>query len=279
MVEEIEIKECIYCGTKNRIYSEKLSQSACGNCKKKLSETYYDILEISHTASIDEIKKAYRKLTMKWHPDKNPNDPNAERIFKIISDIYYVLVNPDKRKEYDIYLTNSEKLYSFSEPEKSKDESEKNYEGIKGWLILIVIGLISSSVKLFDMAFSYIVPAITNQELQVFMNSTSEYYIPLLQQTLYFELIGDLSFALFALLLLVFMFLKKKLFPLLMIIFMVSNLFFILVDDSLSKSIKIENQNLFENNDNIELIKIIIMCCIWIPYLLKSKRVKATFVK
>ena len=52
---------------------------------------YYEILSIERTASIDEIKKAYRKLAVKYHPDKNPGDPEAEERFKEAAEAYGVL--------------------------------------------------------------------------------------------------------------------------------------------------------------------------------------------
>lgn len=63
---------------------------------------YYQVLSVSKDASVDEIKKAYRRLAVKWHPDKNPdNKAEAEKTFKEISEAYEVLSDPEKRERYD----------------------------------------------------------------------------------------------------------------------------------------------------------------------------------
>lgn len=62
---------------------------------------YYEVLVVSKSASTEEIKKAYRKLAMKFHPDKNPGDKAAENKFKEATEAYSVLADPEKRKQYD----------------------------------------------------------------------------------------------------------------------------------------------------------------------------------
>ncbi len=64
---------------------------------------YYEILEVSRTCSSSEIKKSYRKLAMKYHPDRNPNDKEAEEKFKLLSEAYEVLKDDQKRAIYDQY--------------------------------------------------------------------------------------------------------------------------------------------------------------------------------
>ena len=62
---------------------------------------YYEVLGVERNANADEIKKAYRKAAIKYHPDKNPGDKEAEEKFKEAAEAYDVLSNPDKRARYD----------------------------------------------------------------------------------------------------------------------------------------------------------------------------------
>lgn len=68
-----------------------------------MKEDYYDILGISKGASASEIKKAYRKKAIEYHPDKNPGDAKAEEMFKKAAEAYEVLSDPDKKARYDQY--------------------------------------------------------------------------------------------------------------------------------------------------------------------------------
>jgi len=66
-----------------------------------MKQDFYEILGINKNATSAEIKKAYRKKAIEYHPDKNPGDQKAEELFKKAAEAYEVLSNPDKKARYD----------------------------------------------------------------------------------------------------------------------------------------------------------------------------------
>lgn len=84
---------------------------------------YYKILEVSKNATLEEIKKAYKKLALKFHPDKNKS-PDAEEKFKKISEAYQVLSDPQKRRTYDNSSGASftTRKYNFSDARSTFDD-------------------------------------------------------------------------------------------------------------------------------------------------------------
>uniref|UniRef100_UPI0030CA149E DnaJ domain-containing protein n=1 Tax=uncultured Flavobacterium sp. TaxID=165435 RepID=UPI0030CA149E len=66
-----------------------------------MKKDFYEILGISKSAPPEEIKKAYRKKAIQYHPDKNPDDAAAEEKFKLAAEAYEILGDPDKRSRYD----------------------------------------------------------------------------------------------------------------------------------------------------------------------------------
>ena len=80
---------------------------------------YYKILGVSKTASEEDIKKAYRKLARKLHPDLNPNDKEAHKKFQQINEANEVLSDPEKRKKYDQYGENWQHAEEFEKARQS----------------------------------------------------------------------------------------------------------------------------------------------------------------
>ena len=92
---------------------------------------YYKILGISEDADAKEIKVKYRKLAMKYHPDRNPDDKKAEEMFKTISEAYEILGDENKRKEYDDKRNNKGNAGSQRFGEKKSSRSKQNSESAK----------------------------------------------------------------------------------------------------------------------------------------------------
>lgn len=92
---------------------------------------YYKILGITKTASEGDIKKAYRKLARKYHPDLNPNDKIAEKKFKEINEANEVLSNPENRKKYDQYGEHWQHAEEY-EKAKQHQRSQRSYQGASG---------------------------------------------------------------------------------------------------------------------------------------------------
>src|SRR2546422_8937192 len=65
-----------------------------------IKRDYYEVLGVSRTASAEELKRAYRKLALQFHPDRNPNDPQSEARFKEVNEAYEVLSDQSKRQRY-----------------------------------------------------------------------------------------------------------------------------------------------------------------------------------
>jgi curved DNA-binding protein len=87
---------------------------------------YYKILEIPRSASDDDIKKAYRKLARKYHPDLSPNNKEAERKFKEVNEANEVLSDPEKRKKYDTYGKDWKHADAFEDAKKQQGRSRRS---------------------------------------------------------------------------------------------------------------------------------------------------------
>ena len=84
---------------------------------------YYKILGVDKNASQDDIKKAFRKLARKYHPDLNPNDPSAKDKFQEINEANEVLSDPEKRKKYDEYGEHWKHADEFEAQKKARQHA------------------------------------------------------------------------------------------------------------------------------------------------------------
>ena len=108
------------------------------------SSDYYDVLGVKRSASADEIKRAYRRLARKYHPDRNPNDPSAEAKFKELQAAHEVLKDPQKRAQYDRFgpaavgdwqtTPGGEQVYSWAEggPQINVDDLQDLFSAFGG---------------------------------------------------------------------------------------------------------------------------------------------------
>lgn len=97
-----------------------------------MTKDYYGILGVDKNATQEEIKKAYRKLAFKYHPDRNQNNPGAEAEFKKVNEAYSVLSDPVKRAEWEsgrIYHENG----GYQQESYGTYGSHGNYSGDSGW--------------------------------------------------------------------------------------------------------------------------------------------------
>lgn len=132
-----------------------------------MTRNYYEILEIEKNASEEEIKKAYRRLSLKWHPDKNRGSKEAEEKFKEINKAYQILSDPNTKNLYDIYGEDFNDLggggdasffkddeikrqYAEAETEKQELKKEMLTVEMQGLSILLIVSEFSSNLSITE---------------------------------------------------------------------------------------------------------------------------------
>ena len=90
---------------------------------------YYKVLGLSKNASKNDIKKAYRKLARKYHPDLNPNDTAAQKKFQQINEAHEVLIDPEKKKKYDKYGKDWQHAEEFEKARAQQQQYQQQYSG------------------------------------------------------------------------------------------------------------------------------------------------------
>ena len=150
---------------------------------------YYEVLGVGRNASDEEIKKAYRKSALKFHPDKNSGDKTSEERFKEISEAYEVLSDPEKRKQYDEELEAlksgpfSEQAESSFNPVLEVDKTRFEFKGLEWGTTVsesLVIsntggGVLTGTVKSFYgwIAFSEsVIDTPFSQEIKITIDTT-----------------------------------------------------------------------------------------------------------
>ena len=94
---------------------------------------YYKILGVDKSASQDDIKKAFRQLARKYHPDLNPNDPSAKEKFQAINEANEVLSDPEKRKKYDEYGEHWKHADEFEAQKRASQQAGGGFGGFQGF--------------------------------------------------------------------------------------------------------------------------------------------------
>jgi len=158
-------------------------------------------------------------------------------------------------------------------------EDKKEQKEIGGWLILILIGLIINPIRLLIKVFVELIPIKGSEAWTLFGDKSSSDYQNLFRETVNFEIIANSIFIIFALILLILFLRKQRLFPKLFVIYLALNLIFVIADLVLIIDMPLIATGEVQESLASRLFGAILMCAIWIPVILVSKRSKETFVE
>jgi len=162
--------------------------------------------------------------------------------------------------------------------QKQQQVAPQNYDKIGGWLILVAIGLIIAPLRILLFTLKDIFPVFAPQTWSVLTTPGSEAYHPLWAPLLIGELVGNLFFVFLGIVLVVLFFQRRKIVPKLVIIYLVTNLGFVIADAYVATLIPIVAQQ--DNTSTVkEIVRGVVSAAIWTPYFLISKRAKGTFVR
>lgn len=163
----------------------------------------------------------------------------------------------------------------MNQPNHTNAHYDQYLDGLGGWLILLAIFLIISPISI-----TFFLITTTADILPLWMPVTtpqSAYYIPGIAPLILTELIGNFIFILLFLYAIFLFFTKSRHFPKLLIFILIANLLFLLADDFFANMVMQDYIDMEDPESTREIYFSAIRCVIWIPYLLKSKRVKSTF--
>lgn len=155
----------------------------------------------------------------------------------------------------------------------------QDLSGLGGWLVLVQIGLYLTILMLLIQLFNETIPTIQSEEWELLTTKGAEYYDPLWQPLLTFEMTANALMLLLCGYCLYNLYRRKAILPKLMITFYAANLVVILIDYALLNQIALVKElELMTTDDIRDIIRTIITCAVWIPYFLRSERVKNTFI-
>ena len=157
------------------------------------------------------------------------------------------------------------------------ENENSELEGLGGWLVLVGIGLVLSPIRLVFQSAIVFVPVFQDGTWQAITDPNSAQFIPYVGMLISFEILVNISFLLMGIALLYLFFTKHKLFPKAYIGFSIISVSLLLID-AWASTLVFPDMPMFDAETAGELARGLVAAAIWIPYMLVSKRVKATFI-